>query len=186
MRETENKLPLVDPNPPETEDALAEAPEEDPEGEVLDEPERTADRSLKRLVEPRMAPRLAAPEPILALRAALAEPPPPAPSAEEDGDEESPPANELKLAEEAAAVLVVPVEPEEPIPDETTLVPPPPDRRLDPSRPRPLRLPCNWGTRRAAKRSAWTVPLSRIVRVRSPVSTTAVATGAAVPPPDPN
>jgi hypothetical protein len=92
MRENENRLLLVDPKPAELEelDALAEAPEEEEvDLEALD---RTAERSLKRLVEPRMAPKLAAPEPMLELSAALAAPLTPAESAEDD--EEKPPPEE--------------------------------------------------------------------------------------------
>jgi hypothetical protein len=93
MRENENKLPLVDPKPVALEEALVDALRVEREDEELsEEPDRAADRSEKRLVEPRMAPRLAAPEPILAFRAALAEPLPLALSAEEEEDEEAPPA----------------------------------------------------------------------------------------------
>jgi hypothetical protein len=47
------------------------------------------------------------------------------------------------------------------------------------------RLPCNCGASRAAKRSAWIVPLRRTVRFNSPVAITAVRKAATEGPPPP-
>jgi hypothetical protein len=126
-----------------------------------------------RLVVPRSGPRLVmvllpapplapAPDPPAELRALdnaleLLKPEPPADEEEEEEEEE--PEDE----------------PEPPDPE-----PPPPPPPLLPPRPRPLRLPRSRGAIMAAKRSAETVPLSRIVRCRSATTIGAVGTAAAV------
>lgn len=84
MRENENRLPPVDPKPDEPKAAPDEVPEDEREVELPEEPDRADERSLKRLVEPRSVPKLAAPEPMLAFIAALPAALPPPASPEED------------------------------------------------------------------------------------------------------
>ncbi len=156
--------------------------------ELLDPLRLAALRSPNRLVLPRSAPRLVAPVPIEAFNAALAAElvpvlpePLDASVAEFEPDDNEPDAD--------AAVE----EPDDPDPleleedeDEETVAEPPPDEPLlRPEEPRPLRLPRIRGTMRAANRSAVIVPLSRTVRRRSPVSTTAVGRLEASPAPPP-
>jgi len=74
-------------------------------------------------------------------------------------------------------------EPEEPPPDEEDDLEPPPlwpplPPRVEPSRPRPLRLPTICGAMIAANLSAEIVPVTRMVRSRSPTVTTVVGVAA--------
>ena len=156
---------------------LVRLPEEPrAEAEVLPFPV-DPDMSLNRLVVPRVAPMLE--------RGVAA-----APAAEASGvpeePEESPeglvPLLELLLLAVpalgwAGAVSVLPEPPEDPPLEE----PPPPIEPPRPKdRPRSLRLPRIWGAMIEANFSAWTVPLMRIVRWRSPTTIPAVRVTATV------
>lgn len=147
-------------------------------------------RSPNRFVLPRIAPRLTAPVPIVAFNAALAAvfvPLLPAlldeSELELEPDESEP--EDSAAVEELDDPELVDLEEDE---DEETVAEPPPDEPPPPpDEPRPLRLPRICGTMSAANRSAVMVPLSRTVRRRSPVSTTALGRLdiSPVPPPVP-
>lgn len=163
---------------PEVEPRL-EAPVPLPEPELeLDLDVLEAERSLKRLVVPRMAPRLEV-APDCVDRAVLVEV-----EVEEAPDEEPEDAEELDEDEELDPPADEPLEDDEDPPpaEEGTevlgeLLPPPPP---------PPRLPRSCGAIKAANRSADTVPEIRTVRSRSPAVTATVLTASAAGRPVPS
>jgi len=150
-----------------------------------------AERSPKRLVEPRIAPRLAAPPPMLPVAAFVeVEPVVPRLAPVEDPPCVDEPPKELRDAELAAAVVVEldeePEDDEDPDPDEPPRDPPPddpPPPRWPGFIPPPLRLPRNCGAISAANRSALMVPLRRTVRCKSPITIEVVVSPVTEPPP---
>jgi hypothetical protein len=179
--ETEKRLFPVDPNPVVPIDPELELRLPDVAVELL---WLVVDRSLYRLVLPRIAPRLDAPVPMAAFAAELVEtvcegsvvPP-------EEVEEDVP----LVLLEDIDELDEDEDEPEPLDPPEPDIVdpPPPPPRRLEPPVPRPVRLPRSCGAIRAAKRSALIVPDKRTERETLPVLIVTVGVVFVVPPPPP-